>query len=70
VNAALTQLFDFLGSANVQKVIGLAGGPALATDFKTWTAKLATVGVGGAFTAFIHWIDKERAKIAATPPPA
>ena len=59
----LNWVTEFLGSANVQKLIGLIGGPVLATDFKTWGAKLAAIGAGGGFAVAIHVVDWLRAKV-------
>jgi hypothetical protein len=53
----------FLGSANVQKLIGLAGGGALSADVKTFWAKLASLSVGAAFALGVHYVDYLRAKI-------
>jgi hypothetical protein len=58
-----TSFVDFLGSANVQKVIGLAGGATLSTDVHTFWAKLSTISVGAAFALAVHGFDAVRAKI-------
>lgn len=58
-----TAITEFIGSANVQKIIGLVGGPVLATDFKTWGAKLAAIGAGGAFALAVHFVDYLRATV-------
>ena len=60
---AIDAVTAFVGSANGQKIIGLAGGAGLATDVKTWTAKLAFIGTGGAFALAVHYVDYLRAKI-------
>lgn len=64
VTSVINDITGFLGNADVQKIIGLAGGAGLQTDFKTWGAKLASIGAGGLFALGVHYIDYLRAKIA------
>jgi hypothetical protein len=60
----VNDLTGFAGNADVQKIVGLAGGAVLQTDFKTWAAKLASVGAGGLFALGVHYVDYLRAKVA------
>jgi hypothetical protein len=59
----LTQLLDFIGSANAQKFIGLFGGPTLAVELNglpTWVRAAFAVG-GPLFAAVVHAVDAYRA---------
>lgn len=61
----LNWLFEFLGSANVQKIAGLAGGPAVAayaTGLPDWARGFLVIA-GPTFAAFVHSVDAYRAKI-------
>lgn len=65
----LEQLFDFVGSANVQKAIGVIGGPTLAIELNTLPSwiRAAFAVAGPAFAALVHAIDAYRAKYAPVP---
>lgn len=62
----LTWLVDFLGSANVQKALGLAGSAIAgmtAADGKDLGVKITGMTIGGAFALGVHIVDAIRAKI-------
>lgn len=64
----IAPIVDWLGSANVQKLLGLAQvGIAGLTDgeAKTIWPKIAAMSIGGVFTIAVHAIDAVRAKIEA-----
>ena len=57
-------ILEFLGSANVQKAIGVLGGPALAASpdgLPTWVKGCLAV-VGPIFALGVHFVDAYRAK--------
>lgn len=63
----MNQILEFLGSANVQKVAGIAGGPTLA-EYGTGlpsSVRVALAIVGPVFAAFVHAVDAYRAKTPA-----
>lgn len=58
-----TSLLDFIGSANVQKFVGLFGGPALAVELNhlpVWVRAIFAAG-GPIFAAIVHFVDGYRA---------
>lgn len=64
----LTWLTDFIGSANVQKVlagiqVGVAG--LTGTEGKSLGVKVAGMSIGAAYGIAVHWIDAVRARIDA-----
>jgi len=62
----LTWLTDFIGSANVQKALGLAMtglSGATAANGKDLGMKLGGMTIGAAFTLGVHIVDAVRAKI-------
>lgn len=66
ISNPLTWLVDFIGSANVQKALGLAMTGISATtaaNGKDLGMKITGMTLGGAFTLGVHLIDAFRAKI-------
>jgi hypothetical protein len=66
VSNPLTWLVDFIGSANVQKALGLtmtAISGATAADGKDLGLKITGMTLGGAFTLGVHIVDAIRARI-------
>ena len=66
VSNPLTWLVDFIGSANVQKVLGMLQvyiGGATAAEGKTLGAHITGMTIGSAFTLGVHLVDALRAKI-------
>lgn len=64
-------MVNFLGSANVQKLIGLFGGPSAGAYFPhlpMWARGTLAI-LGPTFAAAVHAIDAWRAKISASTPP-
>lgn len=62
----LTWLADFIGSANVQKILGIAQvyiAGSTAAEGKTLGAHITGMTLGGAFTLGVHVVDAVRAKI-------
>lgn len=65
----MTGLFNWLGSANVQKMIGIIGGPSVATwdtSLPMWTRGVFAVA-GPTFAALVHAVDAWRANINTKP---
>ena len=67
LTSALTAFTDFLGSANVQKILGMvqtgiAG--ATSAEGKSFAMHLSGMTVGGVFTLGVHVVDAIRAWIA------
>lgn len=59
----ITQVLDFIGSANAQKFIGLFGGPTLAVELNhlpVWVRGIFAAG-GPLFAAIVHFVDGYRA---------
>lgn len=66
VSNPLTWLFDFIGSANVQKALGLSGSAIAAltaADGKSIAVKISGMSLGAAFALGVHVVDAARAKI-------
>ena len=62
----IEDLTAWLGSANVQKIIGLVQAGVAATtgaEGKSLSSHVAMTTIGTAYAAFIHIIDAARAKI-------
>lgn len=65
-NPLANAITSYLGSANVQKVLGLIQVGVAATtnaEGKTLGMHVANITLGAAFTVAVHWIDYLRAKI-------
>lgn len=59
----ITQLLDWIGSANVQKFVSLFGGPTLAIELNhlpVWVRAIFAAG-GPIFAAIVHFVDGYRA---------
>lgn len=63
VTQTIIDITDLLGSANVQKAIGLVFAGDAGLEWRTLRAKIAGLTVGGLFTLGIHALDAYRAKI-------
>lgn len=63
LSSVLNAVTAFLGSADVQKILGLTLSGDAALEWKSLSMKLTGMTVGGAFTLAIHVVDAIRAKI-------